>query len=90
MGAETNSKDCLEHKVGDLVYSNSYGLGWIEKIGPYDSLGVFSSFAHGTIVYHVNFEYSDHESPPYMRHYDSRGIDTMKMFLRIKMRGGDI
>ncbi len=89
----------MAHKVGDLVYSNSYGLGWISKIGQSKEVGLFQRFPVGETVYTVNFEYSqidsDSESQFYLRpdrtrEYNEKGIGTMKMFLRIKERGEDV
>ena len=68
------------HSIGDPVYSNSFGLGYISKI-------------EDTILYrkhHVMWMGEDAGRFADGRWYESKGIDTLKMFLRMKLRGEDI
>jgi hypothetical protein len=68
------------HQVGDPVYSNSFGLGYISKI-------------EDTILYRKHHVMWMGEAAGWYadgRWYESKGIDTLKMFLRMKLRGEDI
>ena len=71
----------MPHKIADMVYSNSYGLGFIAKIQ--------QDLISGTDRYYIDWFHSSQGSE-YSRWYSDKGIDTLKMFLRIKKRGGDI
>ena len=68
------------HQVGDPVYSNTYGLGYISKIEE-----VYKYTKH-----HV--KWMSDSAGWYAENiwYESKGIDTLKMFLRMKLRGEDI
>ena len=80
------------HQVGDPVYSNSFGLGYISKIE--DRLVVeiagIARMYDSPKRYYVRWmddaagQYADN------RHYPDKGIDTLKMFLRMKLRGENI
>ncbi len=86
---EANGKQ--KHKIADLVYSNSFGLGFIKKIARlkdvYDGR-LYAGYNYEHIHYWVEwfnpYDYADR------RFYTETGIDTLKMFLRMKQRGEDI
>jgi hypothetical protein len=72
------------HSVSDPVYSNSYGLGYIHEI--WEPEGSWTD-----TWYFVRW--FDDELPPHAvgrMKYNSNGIDTLKMFLRMKMRGENV
>lgn len=68
------------HKVGDPVYSNSFGLGYIYKI---EETFKYEKHHIKWMDDSVGFYADD-------RWYESKGIDTLKMFLRMKLRGENI
>ena len=80
-----------KHKIADLVYSNSFGLGYIKKIAKLKD--VFRGRAyirydyedtHYWVEWFNPYDYTD------QRFYTETGIDTLKMFLRMKQRGENI
>ena len=70
----------MPHKIADMVYSNSYGLGFISKK---------EIDFRGELKYYIDW-FDSSQGSEYSRWYSDKGIDTLKMFLRIKKRGGDI
>jgi hypothetical protein len=80
-----------KHQITDLVYSNSFGLGYINRIAKlkdvYDGR-LYANYDYNDVFYWVKWfndsDYSQH------RFYPAQGIDTLKMFLRAKQRGEDI
>ena len=68
------------HQVGDPVYSNSFGLGYICRI---DETFLYTKHHVAWMDDSVGWYASD-------RWYESKGIDSLKMFLRMKLRGEDI
>jgi len=71
------------HKVSDPVYSNAYGLGYIYQI--WEPEGSWTE-----TWYFVRWFDDGKDLPDYARKYTSKGIDTLKMFLRMKMRGENV
>ena len=67
------------HSIGDPVYSNSYGLGYISDIEP--------TTLH--VKHHVKWM-DDNMFLADDRWYEAKGIDTLKMFLRMKLRGENV
>lgn len=73
------------HQIGDPVYSNSFGLGYISKIQIIEN---FYKVRHDR--FHVKWMDDSISFYADDRWYESHGIDTLKMFLRMKLRGEDI
>lgn len=80
----------VEHEVSDPVYSNSYGFGYIYKIEE-AQVSYFSS--EQTTFYYVRWFNEDVTMsfyPEGEKRYEAKGVDTLKMFLSIKMRGENV
>ncbi len=78
-----------KHKLADLVYSNSFGLGYISKIAKLcDVLKGRADLRYNYDDIHYWVKWFDESANN--RFYTATGIDTLKMFLRMKQRGENI